>query len=769
VNRRLASSLALAVYLFLALSRFSAAAERVAAPRSVESLLQELVARGIDVIYSSYLVPPDLLVAEAEAAAAADPVQAARLALAVHGLELRQIGTNRYVVARAATPRPRVVEIEAELDVPQEVSVYASRYAIPGRALAEPRSLDGPEIDAIPGARDDALRALRALPGLASNASARPHIRGSLSEDVLVRYDGITLLDPYHLKNFQSLFSAIDPAAIERIEVFSGGFPVKYGTRSGGVIDITAPSIASGYDNRLSASLIAAGVSSLGRAEHLPLEWFGAIRRSTLDLLEPVENELGRPRFGDSLGRLRWTTANGAWTAGWLLLDDQLELGRPEDAEIANARYRDEYLWLARDHRFGPSWQTRVTAVVTAAERRRSGEMDTPQVVAGSLDESQRFDRFELTNDWSWAPGGSSSYSFGAELSVSRSRYEYAREVEFEPRIAAAFGRSPVDSLRLSIAPEVVAYSLYGANRRQWARFEAELGLRFDGQRYDGQERHAQLSPRLNLRYDLSERTRLYASVGRFSQAQHIEEWRVEEGQRLADPAQLSIHSVLGLTYQTARAARWSIEAYSKRWPRVSPHFDNLLDPLSLLPELAPDRLRIVPTSSEASGLELNLRTPLAERLSAWGSLSWSRVADDFESSDVLRSWDQSLAVSAGIAWQGPRLALSALAGWHRGWPRTSFGLIDPVGGAPGSLALGARNRDRWGSYYSLDLRSAWTWTLAGGELTATLELTNSTNRANPCCATLSSMAPGGLLEVETDHWLPAIANLGFAYRWRRE
>ena len=68
---------------------------------------------------------------------------------------------------------------------------------------------------------------VHSLPGMASNASARPYIRGSLSEDMLVRYDGIGLLDPFHLKNFQSLISAIDPAGIESIEVFSGGFPVQ--------------------------------------------------------------------------------------------------------------------------------------------------------------------------------------------------------------------------------------------------------------------------------------------------------------------------------------------------------------------------------------------------------------------------------------------------------------------------------------------------------------------------------------------------------------
>ena len=79
---------------------------------------------------------------------------------------------------------------------------------------------------------------------------------------MLVRYDGITLVDPFHLKNYQSLISAIDPAGIERIEVFSGGFPVRYGTRSGGVIDITPPERGAGYENRAALSLISAGVSS---------------------------------------------------------------------------------------------------------------------------------------------------------------------------------------------------------------------------------------------------------------------------------------------------------------------------------------------------------------------------------------------------------------------------------------------------------------------------------------------------------------------------
>jgi hypothetical protein len=144
-------------------------------------------------------------------------------------------------------------------------------------------------------------------------------------------------------------------------------------------------------------------------------------------------------------------------------------------------------------------------------------------------------------------------------------------------------------------------------------------------------------------------------------------------------------------------------------------------------------------------------------------------VADDFAGRDVLRSWDQSVALSAGFAWEGPRLSLSALGGWHRGWPRTPYVLTPPSEAAPGSIALGARNVDRWANYFTLDVRGAWTWRLARGDLQTTLELTNATNRENPCCTSLEESSAGQFPTAETEDWLPIIVNLGISYRWRNE
>lgn len=720
----------------------------------VEALLQDLRRSGVEVIYSSESVPSTLI--EKQARSGLTPLERARSALADHGLQLQQIAPNRYVVAVI----PKSASPSALVDAPlEEISVYASRYAIGGK-IGEPQQLTGGHLQTAPGSHDDAIHAVRALPGIASNASGRPYIRGSLSEDVLVRYDGINLLDPYHLKNFQSLISAIDPSVVESIEVFSGGFPVQYGRRSGGVIDIAAPAIDSGYELRSSLSLIFAGVSTIGKSKSLPLEWLGSFRWSTLDLIEVVEDGFGSPQFNDSLGRLRWSDDSGSWALGWLLLDDRLDLGTESDNESARARYQDEYMWLSRHQRLGDALESRTSLVITSAERRREGEILRPGVVTGSVSEQRAFEGLDLVSDWTWRTSETSTYTFGGAITRTRADHRYTRASEFPAEVAAAFGRDVIESIDYADEPRVLMGSLYAANRRRWAKFETELGLRFDAQRYSGDGSHTQISPRINLRYDLRDTIRLYASVGRFTQAQHVEEWRVEEAQQAPDAAQVSIHSILGAQFDLANGGRIGIEAYSKRWTTSAPYFDNLVDSFSLLPDLSPDRVRITPHQSEASGLELSFKRPFGERFTGWGTLTWARVADDFSGgSDVLRSWDQPLSMNVGLSWTNSRATLSALGSWHRGWPFTPIGL-DP-------LETGSRNTARWGDYYSLDLRGSWTWELARSDFSITLDVTNSTSRDNDCCLVLQRDQTTSGFTSDIEHWLPTIVNLGFTYRWR--
>ena len=77
----------------------SAAGQTTAPAQTVEAVLQALKSSGVDVIYSSELVPPELLAPPARDGET--PVQRAREALAAHGLALRTVGANTFVVVRA--------------------------------------------------------------------------------------------------------------------------------------------------------------------------------------------------------------------------------------------------------------------------------------------------------------------------------------------------------------------------------------------------------------------------------------------------------------------------------------------------------------------------------------------------------------------------------------------------------------------------------------------------------------------------------------------
>jgi outer membrane receptor protein involved in Fe transport len=754
-----------AALLWAWVSVLAAAAE----PSSLGDVIEALRATGVQVLYSSDLVAPDMKAAPA--APGEDALTHARQALQAHGLTLQPLGANAFVVVRARSdPQARAATppAAAAVAVPQpvtEVSVYASRYALGAGSIGEPSFLTSTAIEQVPGSQNDALRATRVLPGMASNGSSRPYIRGSRLDDVQVQFDGVPLADPFHLKDFQNLISAFDADAVERIEVYSGGFPVRYGTRSGGVIDITPRTVSSGYENSLGASLIAYNASSVGRSESLPVDWLATARLSNQDsLLKPFNGEEGEPQFMDTLGRVRWRVSDtAALTAGWLLLDDRIALADDGNDEAAAANYRDEYGWLAYDQSFGKRLQSRTVLSVSHAERDRAGDLNIRDVANGHVNETRDSRSFALRSDWTFRPGPRLTWSYGLEAMQASASLQYDRAALFSAAAATAFARSMDDTLSASAEPKAASYALYGALRRRWSDIEAELGVRLDMQDYEHFSSRGQVSPRFNIRYDVNARWRIYGSWGRFSQAQRVDEWRTEDAQRSPDEAELATHMIAGVAYAPADTMRVALEVYRKRWSNVSPYFDNSLDSLSLVPDLAPDRVRVTPSDSESAGAELSMRRALSPTLEVWGSYAWSRVADEFAGEDVLRHWDQPHALSLGLSWHSGAYSAATLLGWHRGWPRTPFARSVGPAQPAGTLTLGARNSDRWDNYFSVDLRGGWSVPTRYGELATWIEVTNVADRQNECCVRLEPPD----VPMVADSWLPRIVNIGFSWRFR--
>ncbi|MDP4820084.1 MAG: TonB-dependent receptor, partial [Saprospiraceae bacterium] len=84
---------------------------------------------------------------------------------------------------------------------------------------------------------NDPMRKLQLLPGvMASNdISAGLKIRGAKASENMVLLDGIPLIQVDH---FLGIFSAVNGAIVDQIDLYKNAFPVEYGGRTAGLIDI---------------------------------------------------------------------------------------------------------------------------------------------------------------------------------------------------------------------------------------------------------------------------------------------------------------------------------------------------------------------------------------------------------------------------------------------------------------------------------------------------------------------------------------------------
>ncbi len=120
-----------------------------------------------------------------------------------------------------------------------EVVVTPSHFKILEDDPESRQFLSRSEVEQMPHVADDLYRAVKRLPGAAGgDYSAQFNVRGGEQQEMLVLLDGVELYEPFHLKDFQSVFSIIDSAAIAGVDLLTGGYPVEYGDRMSGVMDI---------------------------------------------------------------------------------------------------------------------------------------------------------------------------------------------------------------------------------------------------------------------------------------------------------------------------------------------------------------------------------------------------------------------------------------------------------------------------------------------------------------------------------------------------
>ncbi len=774
--RLIALGLLAGVPLMIATASAAHAAERTPTftGRPVGDVLDELRAQGLTFIYNTRLVPPDLRIQREPQATSG--LGLATEILAAHGLHASQAAPGVYAIVAAShsAPPPRTTQTpdtRASAANLEEIVVHASRYRLTADLAGPDAVLTQEDITNMPRLGDETLRAVQRLPGFATNGfSSLGSVRGGEPNETAIVFDGLRLYEPFHLKNFLSPISLLDSRVIDSMEVYSGGFPVIHGERMSAIIEASSvhPAPTRYYEAGLSlfhASALASSPFADGRGRAL----LSGRRSNASELARFSEEEIGKPAYFDAFGKLEYQASDSTRLSfNTLAAGDRITAFKDSGRQQARAEYRNVYTWGALEHDWSDASSTRVILSYTDVNNERSGAVNDPGRRVGQVRDFRNFHVIGLRADHRFELFGL-DHRAGFEVRRLWGRYDYASDVTFEPGFP--FPDSPGSQLQRTARPKPDGFefaSWWDSRVALGNRWTLLAGLRFDTQTFDGSGDAAQVAPRLNVLYDLSATTRLRASWGRFFQAQGINELQVEDGVERFHPAQHADHMIVSLDQQIAVGLDLRIEAYRKEYGSLNPRFENLFNPLSLLPETEFDRVMIDPDGARAEGVEAMLRWESQGPWRGWLAYAWSQTRDRIDGRNVARRWDQTHAVSLGVTWASGPWTATVTDTYHTGWPTTRLSLITTPAGTQ-QFVIGERNAQRMDYYNSLDLRLTRTFVLPRGALDVFVEASNALFRENPCCVdyTITQRDDGSAaLSEHIDNWLPLVPSIGVLWRY---
>lgn len=656
--------------------------------------------------------------------------------------------------------------------------VTPGHYGVLRPQLGAPRTLTRDQITAAPQVGEDVFRLVGRLPGVAaSDFSAAFRVRGGANEELLVSLDGLPLVEPYHLKDFDGALSIVDAGAVGGLELSTGGFGAMYGDRLTGLLDLRSREPGPGpARTELALTLTALRGTSRGSFDSGRGGWLLSARLGFLDYALRLAGESRddfHPRYGDVFAKATWRPAPEHRLAVHLLrADDRLRFQSAVEEPLLVSAYESGYLWASWQAQLDERLEART--VVSVGRLGWDREADRFSAYQGLPDLDVR-DRRRLhvataRQDWSWAPTDRLLFSWGAELGIGSADYDYFRM----QRLLARESDSLVarqDTLRVALDPSGTSFGLYASQRlRPWTPLTAEVGIRLDRQGHTGER---QVSPRASVALALDRRTVLRAAWGRYAQAQGLHELQSADGAREFAPAERAEQRVVGVERSFDQGVAVRLEGYDRRQGVVRPRWTGVDQALELIPELGPDRQLTSPTSARARGVELYVQRDGAgsgARLTWSASLALASSTERVGERTVPRPLDQRRSASVDASYRvGEAWRVSAAWVHHSGWPSTSVRyeadtlderliLLERV--------FGPRNGERQPSYQRVDLRVTRHFELGAGRVSAFLDVFNIFDRR--LATNHPSQPPFDALirRDRFDQWLPRVPSFGLTWEF---
>jgi len=616
--------------------------------------------------------------------------------------------------------------------------VVPSHYAMIEEAVASSSDLSRQDLEILPQKGEDLYRAIAHLPGLAtSDTATRFWVRGAPNDQVLTRFDGVDLLEPFHVKGFDGALSVVDLETVSRLDLITGGFTAKYGDRMAGVLtmetetfDPAKPRYTLG-GSLTNARTVARGEFDAGRGNWMVESRAGYPGRFVGDAGQDT-GEM-KTRYFDFSVKIEYRLTPDQDVSFHLLRSrDQLRFTDAQTPDLASD-YGSDYLWGRWRGKFGEQvyGETVLSLGYLTWRHREIGVLGNAYEV--SLKDNRFLTTAALRQDWTVVLSHRALVQGGVEYSWGQSEYRY-----FLKRDEAVF----ISSMDVSVPGHFLLNrqrgvtgqtgGVYLAPRiRLTSRLTIEPSVRVDDHDYT---RDTDLSPRFNASYALG-RTTLRAAWGIYYQSEGLHQLGIGDNDDAFHPAERAEHRVLSVEHRLVSGIQLRAEVYERRLSRLRPHWENLVNVDEAFPEMKYDRVALNPSSAWARGLELTAENRTPGRFNWAASYALAATRETVNGQDLPRPRDQRHTFAIDLSY-APTAKWRISTSWqyHTGWPTTEvhFFSVPYLSGPPAVFAeLGPWYAQRLPSYHRLDLRVTRLVYFKGSTLRIFADLFNAYNRKN--------------------------------------
>jgi hypothetical protein len=491
-------------------------------------------------------------------------------------LEYRSMGYERIIATDVVVRPGRTTVADAALPPAaieeEEVTTTAGYFSSGSIDALNSASFSFEEIRRSPGSAGDVSRIMTSLPSVAHVNDQRNSlaVRGGSPYENAFFVDNIPMPNINHFATQGSTGGALGMLNVDLIEDITfnaGGFGAAYGNRLSSIMDMR---LREGSRDHFAAQANM-DMSGIGGVAEGPLfdssaSWVVSFRHSYLDLLVnafSVGNTVA-PRMMDGQGKVTLDLSQSdQLNVLEMFSQDRLATDHATAVENKMMYYGDQNnlqnstgaTWR---HLWGPRGLSQLTVSHTLMRFTEDfRDISTQDILFANRSREQSVD-FRNINRFAWGRNG--AVECGMDVRRESSDYDNLFGSTTDPLGVPL----PAAQIRRSLV-STTAGGFVSLSFELLADLTATLGLRSDHFSYSG---HTRFSPRVGVKYRLSERTAITAAAGSYVQSlPHVILVQSQTSSSLSEPT--ARHLVIGASHLVFEDTRLTVDGYWKTYSHL--------------------------------------------------------------------------------------------------------------------------------------------------------------------------------------------------------